>query len=56
MASTKTQDLDYNDREQALEIIKRFKKKYLHDNIEELINQLKSLPGRKSPKLRNTAC
>lgn len=36
MASTKTQDLDYNDREQALEIIKRFKKKYLHDNIEEL--------------------
>lgn len=31
-----TQKLDYNDKDQALEILKRFKKKYLHNNIEEL--------------------
>lgn len=30
------QKLDYNDKDQALEILKRFKKKYLHNNIEEL--------------------
>lgn len=36
--SIKTQDLDYNDREQALEILIRFKKKYLHDNLDELQN------------------
>ena len=31
-----TQKIDYNDKDQALEILKRFKKKYLHNNIEEL--------------------
>ena len=32
----KTKDLDYNNKEEALEIVNRFKEKYLHGNIEEL--------------------
>lgn len=37
-ASIKTQKLDYNDEDQALEILKRFKERYLHDNINELVD------------------
>lgn len=32
----KTKDLNYNNKEEALEIVNRFKEKYLHGNIEEL--------------------
>lgn len=32
----KTKDLDYNNKAEALEIVNRFKEKYLHGNIEEL--------------------